>query len=97
MTPSYGGGVGQSQPANRSQMLPTSEGMRLLARVDYRRVVFTFNALPAIGPVNHVVDDGGRIITHTRLTRAISTVVTSAGTRGMVVADEADELDSWSL
>ena len=66
--------------------------MRLLASVDYGRVTFTLNALPAIRPVNHLVDEG-RIIIRTRLTTAISTVVTSADS-GVVVAYEADDFDS---
>jgi hypothetical protein len=75
--------------------------MRLLASVDYGRVVFTMDALPAIRPVNHLVDEG-RIIIRTRLTRAISTVVTSADSGGVVIAYEADDFDSrsrsgWSI
>ena len=95
MMQSHDGGLGQSQPANDSHVLPPSEAIRLLASVDFGRVVFTLNALPAIRPVNHVVDEG-RIIIRTRLTRAISTVVTSADSGGAVVAYEADELDPWS-
>ncbi|HYB35486.1 MAG TPA: pyridoxamine 5'-phosphate oxidase family protein [Mycobacterium sp.] len=68
--------------------------MRLLASVDYGRVVFTLNALPAIRPVNHLVDDG-RIIIRTRLTNAISTVMRSANP-AVVVAYEADNFDSQS-
>ena len=95
MMQSYDGGLGQSQPPNDSHVLPPSEAIRLLATADFGRVVFSLNALPAIRPVNHVVDDG-RIIIRTRLTRAISTVVTSADSGGVVVAYEADELDPWS-
>lgn len=74
--------------------------MQLLHSVDYGRVVFTLKALPAIRPVNHLVDEG-RIIIRTRLTNAISTVVRSANS-GVVVAYEADEFDSstqsgWSV
>ncbi len=57
-------------------------------------MVFTLKALPAIRPVNHLVDEG-RIIIPTRLTRAISTVVASADA-GVVVAYEADDFDSQS-
>ena len=91
-----------AQPANDSQRLSHAEAMRLLAiaSVDYGRVVFTLNALPAIRPVNHLVDEG-RIIIRTRLTTAISTVVTFADS-GVVVAYEADDFDSqtqsgWSV
>jgi nitroimidazol reductase NimA-like FMN-containing flavoprotein (pyridoxamine 5'-phosphate oxidase superfamily) len=96
----YDGGLGLAQPANNSQMLSHAQAMRLLASVDYGRVVFTQKALPAVRPVNHVVDEG-RIIIRTRLTTAISTVVASAD-GGVVVAYEADDFDSqgqsgWSV
>jgi len=90
----YDGGLGLAQPANHSQKLSHAEAIRLLASVDYGRVVFTLNALPAIRPVNHLVDEG-RIIIRTRLTTAISTVVRSADA-GVVVAYEADDVDSQS-
>ena len=90
----YDGGLGLAQPANNSQLLSRAEAMRLLASVEYGRVVFTLKALPAVRPVNHVVDEG-RIIIRTRLTTAISTVVASADA-GVVVAYEADDFDSQS-
>jgi Pyridoxamine 5'-phosphate oxidase len=90
----YDGGLGLAQPAKGSQPLERAEAMRLLASVDYGRVVFTFNALPAIRPVNHLVDDG-RIIIRTWLTTAISTVVRSADA-GVVVGYEADSFDPHS-
>jgi hypothetical protein len=37
----YDGGLGLAQPANNSQMLSQAEAMRLLASVDYGRVVLT--------------------------------------------------------
>ena len=96
----YDGGLGLAQPPDNSQMLSRAEAMRLLASVDYGRVVFTLDALPAIRPVNHLVDEG-QIIIRTRLTRAISTAVTSAES-GVVVAYEADDFDprsrsGWSV
>jgi nitroimidazol reductase NimA-like FMN-containing flavoprotein (pyridoxamine 5'-phosphate oxidase superfamily) len=96
----YDGGLGLARPAAGSSELSRAEAMRLLASVDYGRVVFTLNALPAIRPVNHLVDEG-RVIIRTRLTTAISTVVRSAD-RGVVVAFEADNFDSqtqagWSV
>ena len=90
----YDGGLGLAQPATGSQELSRAEAMRLLASVDYGRVVFTLKALPAIRPVNHLVDDG-RIIIRTRLTTTISTVVGSARS-GVVVAYEADNFDPQS-
>lgn len=73
--------------------------MRLLASVDYGRVVFTLNALPAIRPVNHLVDEG-QIIIRTQLASALSTDVRAA--EDVVVAYEADGIDpqnrtGWSV
>ena len=96
----YDGGLRLAQLPTGSQELGRAEAMGLLASVDYGRVVFTLNALPAIRPVNHLVDDG-RIIIRTRLTTTISAVVGSARS-GVVVAYEADKFDpqnraGWSV
>ena len=77
--------------------LSTEECMSRLASVPFGRVVFTRRALPAIRPVNHLVDDGNVII-RTNL----GTGVGSAAGRGTVVAYEADALDAetrtgWSV
>src|SRR6516165_1597587 len=66
----YDGGLGLAEPANGAQRLDEAAAMRLLASVDYGRVVFSLRSLPAIRPVNHLVDEG-RIIIRTRLTSAI--------------------------
>jgi hypothetical protein len=81
--------------------LGRAEAMRLLASVDHGRVVFTRDALPAIRPVNHIVEDG-RVIVRTRLAAKISHVVRSSTDPGVVVAYEADDLDpqrrmGWSV
>jgi hypothetical protein len=73
--------------------LDRDEAMRLLASVDFGRVVFTLNALPAVRPVNHLVD-GDRIIIRTRLSAPISRVVHSKVAQ--VVAYEADQFNSQS-
>jgi len=78
--------------------LPKDESLRLLASVPFGRVVFTARALPAIRPVNHLVD-GTRIIIRTSLGSALSADVDGTGT---VVAYEADEIDpvtrqGWSV
>ena len=78
--------------------LPKDEALRLLASVPFGRVVFTARALPAVRPVNHLVD-GSRIIIRTSLGSALSTDVDDVGT---VVAYEADEIDpvtrqGWSV
>jgi hypothetical protein len=81
--------------------LDREEAMRLLASVDYGRVVFTQRALPAIRPVNHLVD-GDRVIVRSRLSSTVSTVVGSGTNFGVVVAYQADDLDphrrlGWSV
>jgi len=96
---SYDGGLGLAQLADGARRLDDAEAMRLLASVSYGRVVFTLNALPAIRPVNHLLDDG-RIIIRTRLTASISAAVRSS--EGIIVAYEADSIDSqtrtgWSV
>jgi nitroimidazol reductase NimA-like FMN-containing flavoprotein (pyridoxamine 5'-phosphate oxidase superfamily) len=98
-TSGYNGGLGLAQPPNGAQLLDSATATRLLASVDYGRVVFSLKTLPAIRPVNHLVDEG-RIIIRTRLTASISTAVRSGD--GVVVAYEADSLDpqtrtGWSV
>jgi nitroimidazol reductase NimA-like FMN-containing flavoprotein (pyridoxamine 5'-phosphate oxidase superfamily) len=73
------------------------EALDLLSTVSYGRVVFTRNALPAIRPVNHVLDDG-EVIIRTRL----SAKLTIAVDPGTVVAYEVDQIDpaqriGWSV
>lgn len=75
--------------------LGVAECLTLLASVPFGRVVFTQRALPAIRPVNHLVDDGNVIIR----TDPDSAVGTAAGS---VVAYEADQIDpvtrsGWSV
>ena len=81
--------------------LDRAEAMRLLATVGYGRVVFTRDALPAIRPVNHLIDRS-RVIVRTRLTSQLSATVRSHNGSGVVVAYEADDLDpqqqaGWSV
>ncbi|TNC28035.1 pyridoxamine 5'-phosphate oxidase family protein [Amycolatopsis alkalitolerans] len=75
--------------------LGRAEALRLLGSVELGRIVFTADALPAIRPVNHILDDGDVIIrSHTgaALTSSINAVV----------AYEADDIDpdthiGWSV
>jgi len=78
--------------------LPREESLRLLGSTSLGRVVFTQFALPAIRPVNHIVE-GDRIIIRTHLGGAIDSAVDGTGT---VVAYEADMIDpddhlGWSV
>ena len=95
----YDGGLGLTRPAVGAQRLADAEALRLLASVSYGRVVFTLKSLPAIRPVNHLLDDG-RIIIRTRLTSAISAAMRSSD--GVVIACEAGSIDpatrtGWSV
>lgn len=95
----YDGGLGLVQAAAGVQRLDADEAIQLLAGVEFGRIVFTVNALPAIRPVNHLLDKR-RIIIRTRLITAISSV--ARNTDGVVVAYEADSIDpatrsGWSV
>ncbi|WP_407688232.1 pyridoxamine 5'-phosphate oxidase family protein [Mycobacterium sp. HUMS_1102779] len=88
-----------AQLPDGAERLDKAEAMRLLAGIDVGRVVFDLQALPAIRPVNHLVDDGV-IIIRCRLTSAISAAVRNSD--HVVVAYEADDLDrrtrtGWSV
>lgn len=75
--------------------LTRAESLRLLGTVSFGRIVFTRNAMPAIRPVNHIVDNRA-IIIRTHLGAALLADV------GLVVAYEADDIDpfehtGWSV
>ncbi|WP_078326696.1 pyridoxamine 5'-phosphate oxidase family protein [Mycobacteroides salmoniphilum] len=86
----YDGGLGLSQLPAGAEQLGRSEAMRLLASVAYGRIVFTFNALPAIRPLNHLVEHG-LIILRTRLTSSVAIAAQPAN--AVVVNYEADNFD----
>ncbi|MFF4604795.1 pyridoxamine 5'-phosphate oxidase family protein [Streptomyces sp. NPDC001339] len=80
--------------------LDGTEALRLLAGVPMGRVVFTRHALPAIRPVNHIVDDGD-IVIRTHADAALAAHTRQADP-GAVVAYEADAIDpvthlGWSV
>ena len=83
----------------RLQELSPRESMRLLGTVSLGRVAFTARALPAIRPVNHLID-GDYLIIRTDGTASITSALTSAS--GSVVAYQADLIDhaehlGWSV
>lgn len=88
------------------EQLTRAQAMDLLASVPLGRVVFTLSALPAIRPVNHVLDDG-EIVIRTRRLAGISTALADHAEDldqepDLVVAYEADLLDpvertGWSV
>lgn len=92
-----------NQFRGRSRVLDLEEedAMRLLASTGFGRVVFTKDALPAIRPVNHVVEHG-MVIIRTRLNAQVTGVVRPGTRTDVVVAYEADDIDpvtrtGWSV
>lgn len=84
----------QDKP-RRLMAMERAESLRRLAGVSFGRIVFTEHALPAIRPINHIVDDGA-VIVRTHLGASLS-----SGKR-VVVAYEADDIDpaehlGWSV
>lgn len=78
------------------EVLSRDESLRLLASVPVGRIVYTTGALPAVQPVNFVLDDGSIAI----CTGAGSKL--AAALRNGVVAFEADTIDAdtrsgWSV
>ncbi|MFF4500436.1 pyridoxamine 5'-phosphate oxidase family protein [Streptomyces sp. NPDC001401] len=95
--PAQGGAPGP----RRAVELDRAEALRLLGSISLGRIVFSRNALPAIRPVNHVVDEGD-IIIRTHEGAAVAAHVQQADAPGTVVAYEADVIDpathlGWSV
>jgi len=83
----------------RTQKLTRRESLALLGGTSLGRIVFTRSALPAIRPVNHIMD-GEAIIIRSHLGAAIVSHAETLG--GAVVAYEADDIDpvdhlGWSV
>ena len=80
------------------QQLSRTKALELLGSVRLGRLVFTHQALPAIRPVNHLVEGESVIV---RVT-AGAAITAAAGRGGVVVAYEADSIDAdtqlgWSV
>jgi hypothetical protein len=78
--------------------LTAAESWRLMGSVSLGRIVFTQRAMPAIRPVNHLVDDK-TVIIRSHLGAAITGRAAGDGT---VVSYEADDIDpvrhtGWSV
>ncbi|WP_079062703.1 pyridoxamine 5'-phosphate oxidase family protein [Peterkaempfera griseoplana] len=81
----------------RGEELSRDEALSLLGSASYGRVVFSHHALPAIRPVNHLVD-GEHVVIRTHRGAALL----GPAQDGAVVAYEADMLDpvrrrGWSV
>jgi len=78
------------------EMLTPEECISLAATMPIGRIVFTDRALPAVQPVNFLIEDGSVIIRTTQGSKL------AAATRNAVVAFEIDEFDrrsqaGWSV
>ncbi|WP_284581780.1 pyridoxamine 5'-phosphate oxidase family protein [Streptomyces sp. 2P-4] len=81
--------------------LGRAEALRLLGSVSLGRIVFTHQALPAVRPVNHLMD-GEDIIVRLHDGAALASIVAPTQATGVVVAYEADVIDpeshtGWSV
>lgn len=79
--------------------LSRAESLRLLGSVSLGRLVFTDRALPAIRPVNHLLDQE-TVVIRSHFGATITTMLRKGD--GVVVAYEADVLDAeahrgWSV
>ena len=79
--------------------LDRGEALRLLGSVSVGRIVFTHRAMPAVRPVNHILDSTGIVIR----SHSGAAIISEADTaRGAVVAYEADNINpnyllGWSV
>ncbi|PWK65214.1 pyridoxamine 5'-phosphate oxidase-like protein [Streptomyces sp. CG 926] len=81
--------------------LDRAEALGLLASVSLGRIVFTQHALPAVRPVNHLVD-GEDIVIRIHEGGALAALTAPGDGPGVVVAYEADAIDpvthlGWSV
>jgi len=82
----------------RLEQLTRTQALELLSSVPIGRLVFTHQALPAIRPVNHLVEGESVIVRAT----SGAAITSAAGRTGVVVAYEADDIDAvaqlgWSV
>ncbi|MCB5163844.1 pyridoxamine 5'-phosphate oxidase family protein [Streptomyces bambusae] len=100
----HGGPPAPSTPAGPGRTveeLTSGEALALLGSVGLGRVVFTRHALPAVRPVNHLLD-AGDIIIRPHDGSTLTALLESPEGAGVVVAYEADTIDpatrlGWSV
>ncbi|WP_327371734.1 pyridoxamine 5'-phosphate oxidase family protein [Streptomyces sp. NBC_01217] len=85
----------------RTVELTGDQALRLLGGASLGRIVFTQRALPAIRPVNHLLDRG-QIVIRTHRDSDLFAQTRHHGDRGVVVAYQADDIDpqthlGWSV
>ncbi|MGW2995764.1 pyridoxamine 5'-phosphate oxidase family protein [Streptomyces sp. NPDC001193] len=84
--------VGDTVAGRRMRELDRAEALRLLSTVSLGRIVFTQHALPAVRPVNHLVE-GEDIVVRIHGGGALASLAAPAEVSGVVVAYEADVID----
>ncbi|MEU8501895.1 pyridoxamine 5'-phosphate oxidase family protein [Streptomyces lavendulae] len=93
---------GIRRPAGRHMWeLDRAEALELLSTVPLGRIVFTQHALPAVRPVNHLVE-GEDVIIRIHEGGALASLAAPVDAPGVVVAYEADVIDphthlGWSV
>ncbi|MFB6612745.1 pyridoxamine 5'-phosphate oxidase family protein [Streptomyces sp. NPDC056367] len=93
--------TGGTTSARHMRELDRDEALGLLATVSLGRIVFTQHALPAVRPVNHLVE-GEDVIIRIHEGGALASLAAPADGPGVVVAYEADAIDpdthlGWSV
>ncbi|TXL89323.1 pyridoxamine 5'-phosphate oxidase family protein [Streptomyces sp. IB2014 016-6] len=94
-------GAGDTQVPRLMEALDRGDALNLLRSVPLGRLVFTQQALPAIRPLNHLLD-GEDIIVRLGDGSALASLTAPRGSPGAVVAYEADAIDldlhvGWSV
>ncbi|MDI9885823.1 pyridoxamine 5'-phosphate oxidase family protein [Streptomyces sp. HNM0645] len=95
------GGSRLTVAPRRMTRLDRVEALSLLGTVSLGRIVFTERALPAVRPVNHLMD-GEDIIVQLHEGATLTSIVAPTDEVGVVVAYEADVIDpdthlGWSV
>ncbi|MEV5971466.1 pyridoxamine 5'-phosphate oxidase family protein [Streptomyces sp. NPDC051921] len=91
-TPAHRACAAPAAPRRTVELHP-DEALRLLGSVPMGRIVFTRQALPAIRPVNHILDEG-QIVVRIHEGAALTLSAREADSLGVVVAYEADAIDT---
>jgi hypothetical protein len=94
-------GISAAAGPGRMRPMDRADALRLLASVPLGRVVFTRHALPAVRPVNHLLE-GDDILLRVHDGGALAALAAPAESPGVVVAYEADDIDpvthlGWSV
>ncbi|MFE0511803.1 pyridoxamine 5'-phosphate oxidase family protein [Streptomyces sp. NPDC058964] len=84
--------MSDDSPGTSAGSLDSAQALQALGSASLGRTVFTPHALPAVRPVNHVLDDGGIVI---RIHEGAALAFRSGcdGASGAVTAHWADAID----